>query len=99
MNLKKTLSASLLGALIVITMQTQASASKLVVIDTVSVLVQQAVESALIEVPGLVVVTELVSGSNGPLWEVEILDIDKELKLVEIDAMTGSVVRVELSDS
>lgn len=56
------------------------------------------VENSLMDLFGLVIVSQMFSCRNRPMRELEILDGDNELKLVEIDAMTGAVVNVGLSD-
>ncbi len=56
----------------------------------------QAIQTALLKVPGTVVEAELEEEKDHKvIWEVEIVTADGKLMEVEIDANTGEVLEVE----
>ncbi|GAA4899343.1 putative membrane protein YkoI [Stackebrandtia albiflava] len=59
-----------------------------------TVTVDQAAQTALAKVPGVVVDMELDGDDNAPVWEVEVAAEDGTWKYVEINALDGSVISV-----
>jgi uncharacterized membrane protein YkoI len=60
---------------------------------------QQAIEIALLEVPGTVEEAELESEDGALVYEIEILGADNQMFEVEIAAATGAVIEVEAEDA
>lgn len=58
----------------------------------------QAIELALVEVPGEVQETELENEDGKHVYEIEILSADGKEMEVEIDAQTGEILEVEAED-
>lgn len=59
------------------------------------VTINQAANTALQKVPGIVVEAELEKKHNKLVWEVEVVTADNKVMEVHIDAGTGAVIDVE----
>lgn len=57
--------------------------------------IDQAIKTALDNVPGKVIEAELEKKHDKTVWEVEILTAEQAIKVVHIDADSGSVVTTE----
>lgn len=59
---------------------------------------EQAIEIALIEVPGELLEVELEREDGARVFEIEILNSDDEEMQVEIDAATGDILEIGAED-
>ena len=68
------------------------------VADATGLTEEQAIEIALVEVPGEVLEVELERDDGARIFEIEILTAEDEEMYVEIDAETGEVLEIEADD-
>jgi len=63
-----------------------------------SIKMNKAVEIALATIPGAAKEAEFEVEDGKSIWEVEVVNADKQVFEVEIDAMSGEVLKQELDD-
>ncbi|MGE3978626.1 MAG: PepSY domain-containing protein [Nitrospira sp.] len=69
--------------------------SKIEMVETAKVTIDQAIKTASEKVPGHVIEAELEKKHDKTVWEVEIVTDDKMIKEVHVDADSGVIIDVE----
>lgn len=92
------LSAGLMGTAFVAHADNKNHSQDALAISTASVSINKAVEIALAAVPGAVTEAEFEVEDGKSIWEVEVLDVNKKMYELEIDANSGEVLKNELDD-
>jgi uncharacterized membrane protein YkoI len=62
---------------------------------TAKITIDQAIKTALENFPGKVIEAELEKKHDKTVWEVEILTAEQVIKVVNVDAESGSVIATE----
>ena len=92
------LSAGLMGTAFVAHADNKNRSQDTQAISSASVSINKAVEIALAAVPGAATEAEFEVEDGKSIWEVEVLDANKQMYKVEIDANSGDVLEKKLDD-
>ena len=74
------------------------SAKEVAAMSEAKINMTRAVEIALEKVPGTVIEAEFEVEKGKSIWEVDVVNADKKVYEVEIDATSGEVIKQELND-
>lgn len=85
-------------ALAVGTVWADSTKDKLQMSQNAKITIDQAIKSATERVPGKVIEAELEKKHDRTVWEVEVVSADNKIAEVHVDAMSGSIIDVEMKD-